>query len=226
MSLDHTDSLDQIKRNHYAECFLHNNASASTITTASTQHAISGYGAGHSEGISPTAGITGTTSAFADYSGTVAGTVKATDTAHGLTTGDIITIEGGANYAGVHQITVIDANEFYFTDIWVSDDGAQPWTRGDYIEIKRKGTYILAFSASITPASANQVFEFHIYKGTTELDHFKVEHKFLLTSDIATVSMTGVDPADIGDRFWISMANITSAANLTIKNSNMSIIQV
>jgi hypothetical protein len=65
-----------------------------------------------------TRGITGTIASIADYSGTVAGTVKVTDTAHGLLTGNIVSITGTTNYNGIYTVTKIDANSFYITATW------------------------------------------------------------------------------------------------------------
>jgi len=61
--------------------------------------------------------------AFADYSGTVAGTVMATSVGHGLS-GSIanIQISGTSDYDGVYTITVIDVDTFYFTATWVATD--------------------------------------------------------------------------------------------------------
>lgn len=67
------------------------------------------------------AAFTGIT-AFADYGATVTGTVKATRAAHGLTTGDVITQSGTTSYNGNFEVTVIDADNYYFTDTWVADD--------------------------------------------------------------------------------------------------------
>ena len=50
-----------------------------------------------------------------DYSGTVVGTVLATSTAHGRTTGNSLIISGTISYNGTYTITVVDANTFYFT---------------------------------------------------------------------------------------------------------------
>lgn len=60
--------------------------------------------------------------AFADYSGTFVGTVKATSVAHGLTGTTTKTISGTVNYDGVYPITVIDVDNFYFTRGWVATE--------------------------------------------------------------------------------------------------------
>lgn len=58
---------------------------------------------------------------IADYSGTVAGTVKATTSAnHGFSTSDVIIVDGTTDYDGIHTITVVDADEFYFTETYTS----------------------------------------------------------------------------------------------------------
>lgn len=70
----------------------------------------------------------GAISAFADYSGTVAGTVKVTDVAHGMQTDNTVTIIGTTSYNGTFVITKIDANNFYITDTWVANDATGTWT--------------------------------------------------------------------------------------------------
>jgi hypothetical protein len=65
--------------------------------------------------------------AFADNGG---GTVKATSFGHGLTgTVASIKISGTTNYNGVYTVTVIDANNFYFTDTWVANDATGWWSK-------------------------------------------------------------------------------------------------
>jgi hypothetical protein len=63
-------------------------------------------------------------SSFANYGSTVNGTVKAVSPFHGLVSGMYVDVTGSTNYGGEHLITVINQNEFYFTDAWVSDDGS------------------------------------------------------------------------------------------------------
>ena len=69
--------------------------------------------------------LSGTISTFADYNGTVAGTTKVTCSAsHGLATGDrvVITSEPDSYYDGNYSITVVDADEFYFTKAYSAED--------------------------------------------------------------------------------------------------------
>ena len=69
--------------------------------------------------------LSGTISTFADYSGTVSGTTKATCSAsHSLETGDRVTLASSpdAYYDGNYSITKVDADEFYFTKAYSAED--------------------------------------------------------------------------------------------------------
>lgn len=67
-------------------------------------------------------------SAYSNYGTTVLGTVAANATGHGLVTGMYVSLTGTTNYIGDKYVTRIDDNNFYFTDTWVSDDGASTGT--------------------------------------------------------------------------------------------------
>jgi hypothetical protein len=62
--------------------------------------------------------------AFADYSGTVAGTVLVTSATHLVETGMSVTIAGTTNYNGFYSATKVNANTYYITAIWVANDAA------------------------------------------------------------------------------------------------------
>jgi hypothetical protein len=72
--------------------------------------------------------------AFTDYSGTVAGTVLVTSTAHGLLTGDMTCITGTTSYDGDYSITKVSADTYYITATYVADDatGTSQWTSQTY----------------------------------------------------------------------------------------------
>ena len=72
--------------------------------------------------------ISDSISDFSDYSGTVAGTTKATSVSHGRTTGQSLIISGSANYNGTYSITKIDNDNFYFTKTYVANDSVGWWT--------------------------------------------------------------------------------------------------
>ncbi len=225
MSLDRGSKVGTLDKNKvaYAELFVTENAVATVITVTNTPHSVTVFGAGHTQEYTIVAGISGTTSAFADYGGTVAGTVKATDGTHGLTTGDIITIEGGTNYLGVFEVTVIDGDNFYFTDTWVADDGAVAWSMGDYIKINRKDDISINSGFSCTPSTNNDIFKFVVYVNTTPITHFTSEVKLKLTTDLQTTHIGGVDPVSENDRIWMAITNVGGTGNITIKHGNLTI---
>ena len=69
--------------------------------------------------------LTGTISAFANYTSTVSGTTKATCSAdHSLVSGDRVAITSSPDsyYDGNYEITKIDGDEFYFTKTYSAED--------------------------------------------------------------------------------------------------------
>ena len=80
--------------------------------------------------------LSGTISAFVDYSGTVSGTTRVYDVAHGLESGDRVSITSSpdayydtasSNSDGNYEITKIDANRFYISATYSAEDSGT-WT--------------------------------------------------------------------------------------------------
>ena len=73
--------------------------------------------------------------AFADYSGTVTGTVLVTSVAHGLLSGDQAVIASTTSYDGQYKVTKVTADTFYITATFVADDatGTSQWTSRKYL---------------------------------------------------------------------------------------------
>lgn len=206
--------------------FLFDNAVVTSIYTVNTVHVINELAQGHFGGVEFVAGSAGTTSAFADYGGTVSGTVKATSVGHGLLTGDIIAIENGANYKGVFTITVIDTDNFYFTATWVANDGVTNWQMADYFKVTKTGNILITSSFSVRPEVPNDVFIFQNYVNDVINPHARSEVKLKVAADLQLVSLTSIDPVVVGDRIWMSVQNITGAGDLYIKHANFSIVEL
>ena len=127
----------------YYNSFVGLNAGYSNTTGSS--NSFMGVNAGYS--MKPTSkAIT----AFSDYSGTVAGAVKATSVAHGLTGTTTKMISGTVSYNGSKSVTVIDADNFYFTATWVS-------TQTGWWAIDTDGRYntAIGYQAGYTDTPAN-----------------------------------------------------------------------
>lgn len=91
----------------------------------------------------------GAITSFADYSGTVAGTVKASDVAHGLSTSDLVEIRdcttaNGSGYDGAYSITKIDDDNYYFTHAW---DGTET---ADWVKIDTNPTSWVSSTKTLT----------------------------------------------------------------------------
>lgn len=99
---------------------------------------------------------TGAITAFADYSGTVAGAVKVTDASHGLITGNSITIAGTTNYNGTYTITSIDSDTFYITATWVATETGT-WTRNHYVPF----VYIQKVDDLVNPTDSNAITTYY-----------------------------------------------------------------
>jgi hypothetical protein len=96
-------------------------------------------------------------SAYANYNGTVANTVRVTTaSSHGLETGMYVSIAGSTSYNGEHHVTVIDTTSFYISATFVADDGASTGTKM-YIDIFYPYVYCAA-EAGIAKMFANRSF--------------------------------------------------------------------
>ena len=104
--------------------------------------------------IHTTGPASGTVDSVADYSATVPGTILITDTTHGLSTGDVITIAATSSYNGTFIINRVDANTFYIYRGWVSDQSGtwasetftQPLTQECFPKVIAGHTYVLGFT--------------------------------------------------------------------------------
>ena len=82
---------------------------------------------------------TGAISAFADAG---SGKVTVTDTNHGLSNGQKITISGTTNYNGNFTISGVTTNTFAITDTWVANDATGTWIQSDMLVYDEKfGTF-------------------------------------------------------------------------------------
>lgn len=119
-------AIDEVTRPAFNEAaasakVLTNSANKATLTYNATKTI---YGAALVGGETA---VTGPIASFADYGATVAGTVLATDAAHGCSSTDVVEITDTTNYNGTYVITVVDVDTFYFTATWVASETGN-WT--------------------------------------------------------------------------------------------------
>ena len=217
-----------IEKKAYASLYTYNNTTECECNTADVWHSYVGATSGYLSGWSFSAGSIGTISAFADYSGTVAGTVKATtSSAHGLTTGAIIAITGTTNYNGLFEITVIDSTNFYFTDTWVTNDGTGNWTEGSYLQCGAgaAGKYELTWHLASMAIVNNTTLKIAISINTTIQERGFSERKFGTSNDIGNMAGTAILDIAVGDKIIMNIQNVGGTGNSVIKHMNINLIK-
>ncbi len=193
----------------YAEMYLNANGNPSTIETANTPIALRQFTIGSLQNFTFDAGSTGAITIYANYAGTVAGTVKVTSNGHGLTTDDFISIRGSANYKGIFQITTIaGGNEFYFTHSWDGDDGASDWDEPSHLiaGAAAAGEYTVEWDMSSAAGSGGDTFIFCVYNNTTAHLSSKVQRKFA-NNDVGAYGGCGIILLAAGDWIFLTASN-------------------
>ena len=208
---------------YYGEMYEYENTTTTTIGTQDVYHSMNNFMTGSVSGFTFMEGLEGIIATIADYSGTETGTVLMTDTSHGLTTGDIITINTSTNYNGTFIVTKITNDTFYITHTWDGDETAV-WSMGSYLLVNSgsDGMYRIGMNLTAHATSANTIFKFEMNKNESALDNIAVSQKFANT-DYNSLSSGGITNLVAGDRIWLSCMNQTSATNITIRHSNINI---
>jgi hypothetical protein len=211
-----TNWLPQSEGASLAEMYFDNNAVATVMETANSPIGVLNYTAGTLRGWTFGAGSTNGITAYADYSGTVAGTVLVTSAGHGLSTGDFVVIRGTTNYNGVFQATVVDASNFYITVTWVADDGASDFDQPSYLEYTSGPSlnFQLSFGVSTTKGAGTPATVIWTwYVNTTAQDKSRIQRKIPAT-DVGAISGNCIITAQGGDRVFLTMTS-DNTDNLT-----------
>ena len=216
-----------LKKKAYAEVYVYNSTTEFVINTADVWHSFFGLTQGHLYGWTFSAGSVGAITAFADYSGTVAGTVKATDASHGLSTGAIVSITGTTNYNGLFEITVIDDSNFYFTDTWVADDGASHWNEGGYLECCNgsAGRYRLTWNSATTTIVNNSIIDAGISLNTVMQERAITQRKFGIGADTGNMVGTAILDVAAGDKIIMNIRNVGGTGNVIPKHVNINLVK-
>lgn len=209
-----------------AEMYFDNNSTAQVIETANTPIMLRNMTVGELTGWTYHQGTTAGITIFADYSGTVAGTVLVTSAAHGLVTGDIISIRGTTSYNGVFAITKVSDSTFYITDTWVADDGASDWDQGDYLlaGVSSAGDYSMVFNVSGTPGGAGVTVKMQAVINSTLCTKCIGNRKFA-NNDLGNLVSASTLVIAVGDRLALVVES-DSTANMLFKYGNISIHRI
>jgi len=222
-------TITNLGSNSKAEMYIYENSSAATVDAVDQVHGALGHTAGVLQNWTFQAGATKSISAFADYSATVTGTIKATAATHTLSTGDIVCLTGanivigGANeYAGIYTITVIDADEFYFTNADWNATTTATVTRPDMIVAGADsgGVYEFSGGGSFTPAGNNKTYDFQAYLNTTPQPKIHARLTTRNATEYSQPSGRGILTITKGDVLWYGITGITDATNFTMYSAN------
>jgi len=210
-----------------AEMFVVDNAVELVINSQDKVHAAKLGVAGKLVDFTHGDGSTGTIANTANNGG---GLLRITDVAHGLSTGDIVTITGLSTAAqnDVTTITKIDNDTFDCDDIsFVTASETGTWDQGSrlIVGVDGGGTYAAVFSATASSASANNTFRFHVLVNTTKQEKLRTENRFGNT-DIQSISATGLIDVIAGDIIWFGAENVGGTANLLAVHANVNLHKI
>lgn len=221
-----TAELETVATN-LAEMTIHDNSTALVINSVNKEHAVRLFLAGDlSTAWTFNAGSTGAITDTADN----AGTLRITDVAHGLVTGDIITVTGltTASQNDVTAVTKIDDDTLDCDDItFATASETGTWDQGSYFlaGVGAGGKYLIDFATSVNSAGANKTFEWHLYADTTRQENIGIRRKFSNT-DIGVVSGSAIITVTDGQVIWVSVQDQTDATNLTFVHANLNMHKI
>jgi hypothetical protein len=209
------------------EMTMYEAAQALDIDTAQKYVGAIGFSTGDVQGFTFDAGRIVDANITSEADNTVVRIV--TSAAHGLTTGDIVTITGANNagHDGITAVTVIDATTFDCDDLtYVAGAGASAAVvyEPSYLEAgaTSAGEYEIGMNVSMEHASggAAQVIKWEVNVNATEPDKCVGESN-IANAALETVSSSCFQTIAAGDRVWLAIKNQTAAIDMTIQHANV-----
>lgn len=205
----------------HGEMYMDSNGTATTITIKDKSVAIEGFSSSHLQDFTAVSSKNGVITDTASNGGIL----RITDATHGLSTGDIITINGLATPAqnATTAITEQGVNEFDCDNIsWVTDNETGTWQMGSYLLVPTGGvgTYLVSMSSSATPAGTNKTYLVQLCIGIAAQVDVKVERKFG-AADIGSMAMSGLITLAVANRVWISVQGLSDGTDITFKHINL-----
>lgn len=213
----------QVGTAHFANMLIHANSTATEINTVNIAHFIQGLFIDEiSEDFTFAVGSTGPISAFADAGG---GQVTVSDTAHGLSTGDVVSISGTTSYNDVFTIANALTDTYEITDTFVADDATGNWYKGDSVtaDAGSAGIYTVSWSAFGLSAGNNKDFRFNVYKNSTSQNSLESKRRFQSSVDIGDIDGGGIISIADGDIITFAITGLTDTTNFTFEHISLSL---
>lgn len=221
---EHEVSLTEV---NIGEMFMYEATQTITINTQTVYHAVMGFETGSVNGWTFDAGgedVGGGINAEADATQLQVTTVGA----HGLVTGDIVSLSGmnNAGHNAVTVITLVDATNFTCDDItYVAGAGASTGTADEPSYLLAgsgaTGLYLAAFSISGEPQAAD-TYKWELNLDAAAQDQIAIirEHS---NNDLGSASVSGFITATAGMRLFLTVQNTTGVNNFVIENANINL---
>jgi hypothetical protein len=161
---------------------------------------------------------------IASTSGT--GTVATiNDVAHGLTVGDIVSINGTTSFNGVYVVnTTPDLDSFTILHDGTTDETGF-WQRASILSAGSAGVYDLNWASSGLAAINAHVFDFAPYVNATRIARATARRKFS-NADFGSFSGTALVTLEAGDKVGFFVNNNTAAADVTIRSFDLNLSKV
>jgi len=166
-------------------------------------------------GFSFVAGMAGSGTTTTAQAGT---SINIADAAHGLATGDIVTVQS-ANHAGIGTVLYVDAGNFEVDIAYVADE-AITWQMGSYLLVATAGVYRGAWNASYSQSTANaQTSMVTPFVNTTASTKAVASRLLSNATDIGSIGGNGLMMFSAGDRVWFAaQATIAQTLTFTVRN--------
>ena len=168
-----------------------------------------------------TAGKEGVIASVADNG---SGDIRVTDVAHGLLTGDYITIQASvAAYTGIQTVTKITDDTFDCVGETYSATATGTWQMGSYLRVSHtgllRGVWNCSFSQSLNNTQTSQITP---VINTTISTKALASRLLTNNTDVGSVGGNGLMQFTSSDRIWF-VCKSTSAQTLTFTTRNVSI---
>lgn len=210
----------------YADAYLYDNAAALTIDTVDVYHAVTGFSAGTLSGFTFGASLDGMIASVAE--GVPAdGKVTVTDVAHGLTSGDLITIHASTDYDGTYLITKLTDDTFEITAAWTATRTGE-WHRPSTLIAGAGGAgpYRLCWNISLFAAFNGKRYKLEANVGITAADNIVAEYQAGVNTAWQSVGACGIVTLAASDPVWLSIKGLTDATDVTVVHANFNLTRI
>jgi hypothetical protein len=209
----------------FAEMYIYENAATDTdINVANQYHAISGLFSGDDN--SNWSFVAGSVGSGTITTAAAGAAINIADVAHGLSTGDYVTVQS-VNHSGTKVVTKVDADNFTVAIAYVGDEACF-WQEGDYLLAgnNSSGFYRFSFSTSLISAGNLKTYKFEIVHNEDHIDESASERKIGTGADIGSMGSGGIHEITAGDRVFLTVKNIGDTTNLTLVHANISFSRI